>query len=531
MAFLPINPNGVPAGGWNYTESATGWNYPDRYNGSWGQLINAVLKHRQANPSLGLPTTTEAVERDVGNQIALRLTYEQRTQYFRQTDASAPAPNGAAQKKTLSPVARLVDRLRSDAKGGAILRDWLGEGGYPVDAETASARANICVSCPHNQPANSLERWVARTIHEHEEAKTGLSLRTGHDANLKSCNICGCWLPLKVWVPSRHLLAHSDPDDFPKHCWINLLKRESYWAAQKTDPIAKQNDWPAGFIAIPEYQGAIHFNPGLAVINGKLTMFSRRFVGGVSQVMAFPLSADMKAESRLPITVGGFAQSIEDPRLSWFGNRLVMSACAYESPTPGHQVVYTLNEALSVLGEHHVVYGRNGGGTRMNSGWEKNWTFFEHDNLNRFVYAMSRDSGHEVVTVNHDFKAMHVDKSPGVHWEYGEVRGGTPPIRYGDEYFGFFHSSMPWHGTMRYFMGAYAFEAKPPFKVTRQTMHPIAGGSPHDPWVGGSKPVIFPSGAHFDGQDWLVLYGVNDAICGWMKIPNQRLQELLGGSR
>ena len=69
-------------------------------------------------------------------------------------------------------------------------------------------------------------------------------------------------------------------------------------------------------------------------------------------------------------------------------------------------------------------------------------------------------------------------------------------------------------------MGCYAFEAKPPFAITRITEEPLLVGSQHDYWVDMKPVVIFPCAALLRGQKWLVSFGVNDLKCGWCEIPH-----------
>lgn len=99
-------------------------------------------------------------------------------------------------------------------------------------------------------------------------------------------------------------------------------------------------------------------------------------------------------------------------------------------------------------------------------------------------------------------------------------------MRVGDEYISFFHSSVYWKGRQkRYIMGAYAFEAKPPFKVTRITPTPLLAGSDQDTRINGGPPCIFVNGSVFDGKEWLLSFGVNDEACGWIRIPHRKLEK------
>jgi predicted GH43/DUF377 family glycosyl hydrolase len=119
-----------------------------------------------------------------------------------------------------------------------------------------------------------------------------------------------------------------------------------------------------------------------------------------------------------------------------------------------------------------------------------------------------------------------------IDWPHGEIRGGTPPVRVGDEYISFFHSSTAWakvHGAMRnrYYMGVYAFEARPPFKVTRYSRRPLLIGTLREPSVLMSPPCVFPSGALLRGDQWLVTLGVNDALAGWLKSSNSTVERMM----
>ena len=76
-------------------------------------------------------------------------------------------------------------------------------------------------------------------------------------------------------------------------------------------------------------------------------------------------------------------------------------------------------------------------------------------------------------------------------------------------------------------MGAYAFEAKPPFKITRMTKKPILSGSQEDPWQEGLPLVVFPCGAVLQSNKFLVTMGVNDYVSSWIEIPLDDLNKLM----
>lgn len=174
---------------------------------------------------------------------------------------------------------------------------------------------------------------------------------------------------------------------------------------------------------------------------------------------------------------------------------------------------------LDVVSEPH--YGGNHSIPEKGSGHEKNWCWFEHNGQWHFVYTIAP---HCVVT-DIETKPFTYEEHSAMPWKTGTPRGGTPPIRVGDEYWSFFHSSTPdkkWR--RRYYMGAYAFKAEPPFQITRITEKPLLTASEADFNNLDSPLVVFPNGALIQEDKWLVVFGVNDEHSGWIKIPHGDLQ-------
>ena len=76
-------------------------------------------------------------------------------------------------------------------------------------------------------------------------------------------------------------------------------------------------------------------------------------------------------------------------------------------------------------------------------------------------------------------------------------------------------------------MGAYIFEAKPPFKVKRMTRKPLLSGSRLDPWREGLATDVFPCGSILEGKKYVVTFGVNDYTSAWIEIPVKDLNSLM----
>lgn len=116
--------------------------------------------------------------------------------------------------------------------GVATIKDWLGDGGAPVTQAQADQRAETCLrgndgkECPHLTHPRWWEKTkggIAFAIKEQLEAKSDMKLVTELDQVPRLCNVCGCCMPLKAWVPIEHIAAHTPEDlvkKFPPYCRI-----------------------------------------------------------------------------------------------------------------------------------------------------------------------------------------------------------------------------------------------------------------------------------------------------------------------
>lgn len=116
-----------------------------------------------------------------------------------------------------------VDEIVDAAK---ILKDWVGEGGVPVDSSLSDHRAYICAGCPENRGGKwweTAKHQIAEVIKIHLEIKNGMHIATQFDNELNMCRVCGCATVLKVHVPIGHIVKNTEPETlakFPSHCWI-----------------------------------------------------------------------------------------------------------------------------------------------------------------------------------------------------------------------------------------------------------------------------------------------------------------------
>lgn len=303
-----------------------------------------------------------------------------------------------------------------------------------------------------------------------------------------------------------------------------------------------------GMFKTPESWPTWYFNPGVMDYQGKRYLAARKFWMDYEQYWDFrshvafmEIHPDMTLgeERIMTYKLRDPRESVEDPRCSIIGGRPAISCCAWVPPqkvtSPHHQPKIIIHQSLFRLGDDwnvdeiwDVPYGGNGPDLHYGDGAEKNWLWFEHDGQPHFIY---QTEPHIVCSV----KGGKVDEEfktyASLGWTLGSIRGGTPPIRVGEHYLSFFHSSMPWkrlprYGVRRmYFAGAYLFEAKPPFQIVAATRtdRRLLSGTWNEPTAESVPAVVYPTGALLDGDEWFITLGVNDCRCGWMRIPHEKV--------
>jgi predicted GH43/DUF377 family glycosyl hydrolase len=179
---------------------------------------------------------------------------------------------------------------------------------------------------------------------------------------------------------------------------------------------------------------------------------------------------------------------------------------------------------------------------------EKNWSPFEYigdDNQPQLMFEY-RVSPHKILSLpNPQVGDLHFllfkDYIPPftVPWnerQWGEICGGTPPQKIGDQYLGFFHSHFTdFFGHLWYVMGAYTFSASPPFNLTAISQYPIMFKGIYEAIPGNAahlnKKVIFPCGfviKEENGKEVIHLScGENDAAIKILTLDKEQLLKSL----
>lgn len=308
-----------------------------------------------------------------------------------------------------------------------------------------------------------------------------------------------------------------------------------YSSLRNAPSVLTQTPYAADFFNFGKWEqdGVNYFNPGLVKRPDAMWLIARRskhnpkFKIGFNDLVAFKLDdknipamgVKIKLRAAFPDL-----EHFEDPRALIHKNQVWISCCNFvmrnNQWTGAHQIITRVNYIWESERRFDPVYGNNGSDLGKQKGSEKNWTWFFHEDNPHLIYYTIP---HQVVMFDNDFKLVKTyETQPQVEWEFGQPRGGTPPVLVGEEYWSFFHSSTTWKFPKRqYHMGAYAFEARPPFKITRMTLLPLLSGSRQDPYSEAKPLVVFPCGAVLRNDKWLVSFGVNDLMAAWIEIPHE----------
>ena len=169
---------------------------------------------------------------------------------------------------------------------------------------------------------------------------------------------------------------------------------------------------------------------------------------------------------------------------------------------------------------------------------EKNWVPFDYQGNLLLAYSLLP---HKIFRPDLDQSGeceLFATTSSDISWKWGELRGGTPALRNGNEYLAFFHSSIKVatdHSNQKsiphYFIGAYTFEKDSPFAITSISKEPIIGknfyhGKTYSPYWHPVQ-VVFPCGFVFNDDYILLSYGRQDHEIWIAKIDKAGLLDSL----
>lgn len=179
--------------------------------------VKAIVKHRLANRAITVKNNLSTDPVVVGDELErytrlrLGIPLEAPPSFFRKSSSLS------------SKVVAAAADIKKAAEGAAVPIDWFRSGGMPVSKVLSEKRAAICVACPKNVSANWFVQAGAAVVKEVIEFRNDVSLKTTQDDKLKSCEVCGCIMRLKVHTPLEIIVRNTKPEmlqKFPDNCWI-----------------------------------------------------------------------------------------------------------------------------------------------------------------------------------------------------------------------------------------------------------------------------------------------------------------------
>jgi hypothetical protein len=219
-----------PPQGWRFRQPETGWTAPGGQ--TFGQVVEAIIAHRQQNPRFKLSTDRATVENELDDYTCAILKNDEHWCVGSTVASfSVPLPAFPKLEEARRSAAGGVKFLANTKVGIKTWMEWFGHG-IPVSRTQAEERGNVCVSCPLNQKGNLMDRFTKAAADEILAifaAMNDLNLHTSNEAHLHVCQGCSCPLRAKCWVPFDVIAKHMKEETWGKldpACWM-LKERAS----------------------------------------------------------------------------------------------------------------------------------------------------------------------------------------------------------------------------------------------------------------------------------------------------------------
>lgn len=155
---------------------------------TWDMVRDRIMAYRKAN---GIPIGL-GFEDELEQALCVR--------YPAECDGFS---GGAPKLRTLG--------LHDVVVGSKVMLSVLGSASPLVDRAEAERRARICQDCPFNTGFSKPCSGICAELVEVVKFITG-NQGTQYDMNLKSCNVCGCYLPAAIWVRADLQIAPLSDD-------------------------------------------------------------------------------------------------------------------------------------------------------------------------------------------------------------------------------------------------------------------------------------------------------------------------------
>ena len=282
----------------------------------------------------------------------------------------------------------------------------------------------------------------------------------------------------------------------------------------------------------------VRINPGEAW--SVFCRYGARPEPGAGSIWAVRVDTDMRPVGS-PISL---IPNAIDPRVIAFGGRLLVFFTMLERSPEGGIVGSSVALAefrveadlWTMMRSFGLPKNPITGPSRPDSSaeWEKNWVpfaisdtqvglIYSHDPWNVIVMTMGPDA-------DPAWQTLFTDK--GLSWDFGTIRGGTPPIPYEDgTLITFFHSSRVIGSKNVYSVGACVLRSSEPFSPLMQTQTPLLiapykNGVNRFGWAFAAS-VVFPLGAERIPTGYRLLCGRDDGEIASFVVPSAELDTRL----
>lgn len=264
-------------------------------------------------------------------------------------------------------------------------------------------------------------------------------------------------------------------------------------------------------------RGGWRFNGSIIDDSGGFVLAARTGWAG-SKIIVGRLDAELRPVGQtkvLPLRRPESRVGREDPRLFRFAGKLHVAFIGVEPWQTGvrtNMLYARLSDDLAVEDRFYPQYSRR-------REWEKNWQFFDYAGE---LFAVYRMTPFQVLRIcgNHAELVYEHDWSP--NWKGGELRGGAPPVRVGDEFWSFVHDKVDDAGMPLYRTALYTFDAHPPFRPRRIAPSPVMVADKLTN-TNNYAHTVFTCGAVRCNGRWLTASGVHDR---WLEVHELQHDEL-----
>jgi FkbM family methyltransferase len=289
----------------------------------------------------------------------------------------------------------------------------------------------------------------------------------------------------------------------------------------------------------------IDFNPcQITLENGKSFVFFRReavpLFNKNSAIYYTQVGSELSSIQEPSLLI----ENGEDPRVVKIANKIYLFYIVPKKISPSSAIgcevrlalISESNSALKIISEYILPVNpfptiKPEGGI---NGWEKNWVpFINESNKIKVIYSHDPWLTFELEISEEEksLKIINPDYKYGIKWDFGKIRGGTPPIKYKENFYvSFFHSSCIIGGKKLYLIGAILIDTTNgntnPIYITKRPLiaAPLREDINHHGWP-TSASVLFPLSAQRNEDSFQIMCGINDYDIGYATIRYSEIDE------